>query len=196
MKVNITSRFGQMESFRSHPHTGIDFNFSNGSVLRSIQDGVIQKIVDYGNLNSGKTVFIKWEDGKTAIYGHLSKFADIKEGEKVNVGDIIGYSGNSGHTVGANGGYHLHFGLKNINGEYIDPSPYIDHIQNMNNLQKLYALTDTTSQHVLTFTDLITQQQDIYKSIFESLKFQFLHLLSIDYSVFIQYIQNLFQLFS
>lgn len=131
----ITSKFGQQELFRGgHSHRGIDFAMPNGTPLRSIREGVVDRVVDFGaNINAGKTVFIKWSDGKVAIYGHLSEFA-VRKGDVVKVGDLIGYSGNSGNVVGANGGYHLHFGLKGANGQVLDPSPYINDIQNMNNL--------------------------------------------------------------
>jgi hypothetical protein len=77
-----------------------------------------------------KWCLVRWNDGKVAIYGHMSE-TTVNVGDKVQTGDLLGYSGNSGHVVGANGGYHLHFGLKE-NGHFIDPSPYIDNIQNMN----------------------------------------------------------------
>jgi hypothetical protein len=130
MAYKITSRFMQQESFRSKGHSGIDFYMPEGTPLKSIQDGFISKIVDYGNQNVGKGIFVKWADGKTAIYGHLSKFGSFKVGDKVHTGDLIGYSGHSGNVVGKTGN-HLHFGLKE-NGHFIDPSPYIDNIQNMN----------------------------------------------------------------
>jgi Peptidase family M23 len=132
MTYTITSRFMQQESFRSKGHSGIDFYMEEGTPLRSIQDGFISKIVDYGNQNVGKGIFVKWEDGKTAIYGHLSKFGSFKEGDVVHKGDLIGYSGHSGNVVGKTGN-HLHFGLKSEDGQrFLDPSPYINDIQNMN----------------------------------------------------------------
>lgn len=106
MTYRITSRFLEKEPFRSHPHTGYDFAMPEGTPIRSITDGIIH-LVDYGNKNTGKTIFVQWGDGKTAIYGHLSKFA-VKEGQHVKARDLLGYSGNTGHSTGA----HLHFGLK------------------------------------------------------------------------------------
>lgn len=196
----ITSRFNQKETFRNSGHSGLDFSMPNLTPLRSIQDGTIHKVVDYGNTNAGKTVMIKWNDGKVAIYGHLNKFADIKVGQQVKVGDLIGYSGNSGHVVGTNGGYHLHFGLKE-NGVYLDPSPYISHIQNMNNLPKLHALTNTTQNQMnqfqqtsSSFTDMLQNPSSMYESFFQSLKLHLINLSSLaDYSIFIQYCQNLLQ---
>jgi hypothetical protein len=129
MAYKITSRFMQQESFRTKGHSGLDFSMPNHTPLRSIQDGIVEKVTHYKD-NIGNGVLVRWNDGKVAIYGHMSE-TTVNVGDKVKTGDLIGYSGNSGHVVGANGGYHLHFGLKE-NGHFIDPSPYIDNIQNMN----------------------------------------------------------------
>lgn len=202
MNYPITSRFLQQESFRPKGHSGIDFSMPNGTPLRSISDGQILKIVDYQNQNVGKGVLVQWNDGKVAIYGHLSKFnSNLHVGDKVRVGDLLGYSGNSGHVVGKNGGYHLHFGLKSgEHGHFIDPSPYIDHIQNMNNpqfLAKLQTKTETIAQSSYSFADLFKESANMYSDLFQNLKLNLIYLLkSFDYVSFIHYFQNLFQFFS
>jgi hypothetical protein len=122
----ITSMFNQQESFRLKPHSGIDFKMNIGEPIRSIKEGTIT-LKDFGSTNAGKTVLVKWEDGNTAIYGHLNDFS-VKNGQHVIKGDLLGHAGNTGHSTGS----HLHFGLKNGDGKFIDPSPYIDIIQNMN----------------------------------------------------------------
>lgn len=127
MLYPITSKFRSMESFRTKPHSGLDFSMESGTPLRSLLDGKIERIVDFGNQNLGKGVFVKFSDGKTAIYGHLSSFGNIKVGEEIRAGEIIGYSGNTGFSTGP----HLHFSIKE-NSEFLDPSPYVDLIQNMN----------------------------------------------------------------
>lgn len=123
----ITSRFGQQELLRhGHPHSGIDFAMNRGENIRSIRDGIVT-IKDYGNVNAGKTVLVKWDDeNKTAIYGHLNDFC-VKNGQHVHTGDLLGHAGSTGFSTGN----HLHFGLK-IGGKVVDPSPYINDIQNMN----------------------------------------------------------------
>jgi hypothetical protein len=122
----ITSKFSQQESFRLKPHSGIDFKMEIGEPIRSIKDGVVT-VKDFGNVNAGKTVLVKWEDGNTSIYGHLNDFA-VKSGQHVHAGDLLGHAGNTGFSTGS----HLHFGLKNGEGQLLDPSPYIQDIQNMN----------------------------------------------------------------
>ena len=135
MKFPITSKFNAAESFRESKHTGIDLAMEKGTEIYSINDGVVSKTVDYGAENIGKGVFVEWEDGQTAIYGHLDKIL-VKEGDIVEAGNLIGLSGNTGNTVGINGGFHLHFGLKDTTGQFINPEPYNDLLQNMSQLNE------------------------------------------------------------
>ncbi len=119
MRFIITSPFGAKESFRTKPHNGIDIRMEEGTPLAAIKDGVI-KLADYGDKNAGKTIFLEMEDGKTAVYGHLSKFL-VKDGQVVEAGEKIGLSGNTGRSFGE----HLHFAIKD-GGNYIDPTPLVD----------------------------------------------------------------------
>ena len=120
MKFRLSSAFGQMEEFRTKPHSGIDIAMPEGTRLRSLFDATVERVVDYGDANIGKGVILRLEDGTRAIYGHMNQ-TSVFVGEKINVGDTIGLSGNTGHSTGA----HLHFGLWN-DGKYIDPSEYAE----------------------------------------------------------------------
>jgi hypothetical protein len=172
MRYQITSRFMQREGFRSHGHSGIDFYMPEGTPLRSIKDGVISKITHYNGYNIGNGVLVKWEDGKTAIYGHMSKVLDnLHVGDKVSKGDLLGYSGHSGHVLGKTGN-HLHFGLKE-NGHFIDPSSYIDDIQNMNVKQFVQHIpTPEPTQLKLNFFDYMNQHMHVLSD----LKLHLIHL--------------------
>ena len=197
----ITSRFGDKEGFRDHAHTGYDFLMKDGTPLRSIQDGKIEKILTLKD-NVGKAVLIKWEDGKTAIYGHMSEInSSLHVGDTVHTGDLLGYSGHSGTVFSSSGGNgaHLHFGLKNPQGEFIDSAEYIEHIQNMNNPEMLAKLTDIPDkiEKSASLLDLFNSTPSIYSDLFRSLKLNLIQFFqSIDYTVFVQYLQNLFQFFS
>lgn len=186
MTYRITSRFLEKESFRTRPHTGIDFAMPENTPLRSIKDGIVERVVDFGSSNIGKGVFIKWQDGKVAIYGHLSKIT-VKQGDNVKAGDLIGYSGNTGHSTGA----HLHFAVKE-GGRFIDPSPYIDLIQNMNNpsfITKTHHMSDTVTLNGTQFIQMISDT-------LSSIKFQFINIFvrEIDYySFFLQIVKQSFQ---
>ncbi len=58
-------------------------------------------------------VSIRHEDGTIAQYRHLRcGGAVVKRGDEVRVGQLIGYSGNSGHSTGP----HLHFNVVHLHG--------------------------------------------------------------------------------
>ena len=192
MKYQITSRFHQQESFRAAPHNGIDLKMEIGEPLRSIKSGIIH-LRDYGTENAGKTILIDGEDGKTYIYGHLSSF-NVKEGQSVSEGDLIGFSGNTGHSTGA----HLHFGIKE--GErFIDPSPYTDLLEKMNDSERLTTIIpkEEVASQTHSFLEVLNSHTDIYSNFFQSLKLQMISLFNlIDYSMLVQHFQNLLQFFS
>lgn len=126
MKFRLTGKFGELSPVRGfQPHSGIDLAMPEGTTLRAIKDGVIDRVFD-GTGAIGKGVSIRLPDGTRAIYGHMN---DVKAhvGEHVHAGEIIGLSGNTGNSTGA----HLHFGLKDASGHVIDPTPLADNVASM-----------------------------------------------------------------
>ena len=74
------------------------------------------------NTGYGEHIRIRGKGGYVTIYGHLSKY-NVKVGDIVLPGDVIGYSGNTGNSSGP----HLHFELR-LNTAFssnVDPMPYI-----------------------------------------------------------------------
>nr|WP_274362787.1 MULTISPECIES: M23 family metallopeptidase [unclassified Paenibacillus] len=133
MKFKLTSPFGVFEEIRDgRAHNGIDLAMPEGTQLRSIVDGVVEKVVDYGAQNIGKGVIIRTDDGTQLIYGHMEKVS-VRPGDHVDVGEFIGLSGNTGHSTGP----HLHFGMMK-DGEYIDPTPLADTIAKMSGKHELW----------------------------------------------------------
>lgn len=133
MTFKISSEFGAIEQVRGNvPHTGIDVPLEIGTKLRSIVNGTVEKIYDMGTQNIGKGVVIRGDDGNLYTYGHLSKIM-VKLHEKVHAGrDIIGLSGNSGHSTGA----HLHFAIQH-NGQYVDPTPAVKALEEVSGNESL-----------------------------------------------------------
>ncbi|WP_172369548.1 M23 family metallopeptidase [Sporosarcina jiandibaonis] len=113
----ITSEFGAMEPVREGQHTGIDLAMDVGTKLRSITNGVVIEIYD-GSGSIGKGVRIVDGDGRSYIYGHMSKVT-VKEEQYLQQGTLIGESGNTGNSTGP----HLHFEVWE-NGVAIDPKEY------------------------------------------------------------------------
>ena len=140
-KKELTAVFGEERPGRYH--TGIDVRTYGeiGYNLIAIDDGYISRIRT-SSKGYGKTIYIKLKDGKTAVYAHLDHFTpeldnlvnalhqhygkytiDHKLGpndQPVTRGDIIGYSGDTGGVSGP----HLHFELRNSDGQPINPFQY------------------------------------------------------------------------
>ncbi len=116
LKYTVSSPFLDTLN-RNSPHTGIDISLPEGSQLQSVVSGYIEKVFDYGSENAGKGIIIQGNDGNEYVYGHMSQI-NVKEGQSIQDGQMIGLSGNTGHSTGS----HLHFAVKNENGTYIDPT--------------------------------------------------------------------------
>ncbi|WP_339145466.1 MULTISPECIES: M23 family metallopeptidase [unclassified Sutcliffiella] len=133
MKFKLTSEYGVLEQIRNgKPHTGIDLAMPEHTELRSIGEAIVERVGDYGNENIGKGVILRLEDGTTAIYGHMSDIK-VKVGQILKEGETLGYSGNTGHSTGA----HLHFGLKDQAGNFIDPTPLVSKLDSLSGKQSL-----------------------------------------------------------
>jgi len=98
-------------------HYGMDFTAPAGTDVYATGDGsVIGKISSKRGL--GNHIIIDHGFGYVSVYAHLSDF-NVKIGQKVKRGDVIGYVGNTGTSVGN----HLHYEIK-LNGVNIDPVNY------------------------------------------------------------------------
>lgn len=84
------------------PHTGIDIALNIGEPVYASFDGVVR--VAKVNGGYGKMILIRHHNNLETLYGHLSEIK-VKSGQVVKAGDIIGLSGNTGHSTGP----HLHF---------------------------------------------------------------------------------------
>lgn len=124
MKFRITSQYGVLEEIRDgRVHTGVDLAMPKGTELHSIAQGTVERVVHHsGGLGNG--VYVRSDDGDIHVYGHLDSVS-VHQGDHVVVGDLLGYSGSTGHSTGP----HLHFGLIH-DGHAADPSPLIDAVQN------------------------------------------------------------------
>ncbi|MEV7609879.1 peptidoglycan DD-metalloendopeptidase family protein [Microbacterium sp. NPDC089320] len=104
-------------------HEGIDFVPGEGAPIQAIADGVVRIATEQGNAY-GVTVYIDHViDGQviTSHYSHMQYGSlQVKAGQTVKVGDIVGHTGNTGRSYGA----HLHFEII-INGSTIDPLPWL-----------------------------------------------------------------------
>lgn len=117
----LTSKFGVTDGVHLDPHTGIDLAMGIGTKLFSPTDGVVSRIVDYGSENIGKGIIIKTDSGENVIMGHLSDIK-VKIGQTIHEGDFVALSGSTGHSTGG----HLHLGLADASGNFLNPDKFID----------------------------------------------------------------------
>lgn len=111
--VLITSIFGsRWGSF----HYGVDFRAAVGTPVKATASG---EVIGFGNTDTtcqgasfGKWIFIKYNNGLSSTYGHMSVIS-VKEGQKIKVGDIIGLSGGKKGVFGSGSstGPHLHISV-------------------------------------------------------------------------------------
>ena len=113
-KIFITQLFGKTVDakrlYASGTHNGVDFRASVGTPIMAMADGTVLGTGDtdltcYG-ASFGKFVFIRYNNGLSSTFGHLS-LIKVNEGKVVQRGEVVGYSGNTGHTTGP----HLHVSL-------------------------------------------------------------------------------------
>lgn len=118
--AKISSNFGYRKdpfNGRSAMHSGMDFKAPRGTPVRATGDGVIIKAGRKGGY--GKVVEIRHKNGLITRYAHLSRM-NVKKGEKVNVGQIIGKVGSTGRSTGP----HLHYEVRQGKAAR-NPSKYI-----------------------------------------------------------------------
>ncbi|MBI5414600.1 peptidoglycan DD-metalloendopeptidase family protein [Candidatus Peregrinibacteria bacterium] len=105
-------------------HNAIDIRAPQGTSVRAPAAGYVLEVADNGFGYSYLILIHK--NNLTTVYGHLSEF-DVKEGDLVQAGDIIGKSGGALGTKGAGvmtTGSHLHFEVWK-DGEVQDPLLYL-----------------------------------------------------------------------
>jgi len=130
----VSSPFGVTDSVHRTAHTGIDLVMEEGTKLYSPVEGIVERVVDYGNQNIGKGVIIRTNQGETVIMGHMSDTSTLEIGEELSRGEFVGLSGNTGHSTGA----HLHVGLKDVNGNFKNPEGLLN-----DNYKKLLSSTES-----------------------------------------------------
>jgi hypothetical protein len=119
-EVELSSGFGvRNDPFVGRPamHTGLDFRASMGDPARATADGRVTNAGWSGGY--GRMVEIDHGNGLATRYGHLSKI-DVKVGQVVKTGEVIGEVGSTGRSTGP----HLHYETR-INGEAVDPQRFL-----------------------------------------------------------------------
>jgi murein DD-endopeptidase MepM/ murein hydrolase activator NlpD len=111
--------FGVSQYFGANPqmykqfgwkgHNGLDFRCPTGTQLISCVNGTITEA--YNNIGGWGNHCYIWDKDQNVmvIYAHM-KSLNVKVGDKVKIGNLLGLSNNTGNSTGP----HLHFGVYKV----------------------------------------------------------------------------------
>ena len=111
-----SSAFGLKRFFNGQarkPHSGIDIAAPEGAPIKAPADGTIALTGDF--FFNGNSVFIDHGQGLISMMCHLSRI-DVKEGDVIKQGDLIGAVGKTGRATGP----HLHWTVS-LNNARVNP---------------------------------------------------------------------------
>jgi len=114
---NLTGVYGSqriLNGIPKSPHNGLDINVPRGTPVKATAGGKVL-IAGHKFYYNGNFVLIDHGFGLTTVYLHFKKL-NVKTGDIVKQGDVIGYVGATGRATGP----HLHWGAKWYN-KRIDP---------------------------------------------------------------------------
>jgi murein DD-endopeptidase MepM/ murein hydrolase activator NlpD len=117
--TRVTSNFSARRyhpiSKRYQPHYGVDFGAPYGTPVYATGEGTV--IAATRRTGNGNYVKIKHNNAYTSYYLHLQRFATgIRNGKRVNQGQVIGYVGSTGWANGP----HVCYRIKK-NGSWVNP---------------------------------------------------------------------------
>lgn len=94
-------------------HNGIDFTAKKGTPVYATGDGIIKR-ADNRSSGYGKHIRIDHGHGYVSLYAHLNGY-NVRRGQRVKRGEIIGFVGNTGRSAGAHLHYEIFKDKKHIN---------------------------------------------------------------------------------
>ena len=168
------SGYCEITQYSTTNHIALDLVGKNYTIddIVSHSDGVVETVVKNINYNTygtnnkilGNYILIKHDNFYT-LYAHLEyNTIKLNKGDRVVKGQIIGRMGNTGYSNGT----HLHFEMRDINNNKIDPINYLDkdynYINNDDNIYYIVKKGDTLSsiaKKYNTKVDIIVKNNNI-----------------------------------
>jgi murein DD-endopeptidase MepM/ murein hydrolase activator NlpD len=132
--------------FRIHPiykirkfHYGMDFSAPTGTKIFATGNGVVKEVKTFRN-GYGKSIKIDHGYGFATLYGHLNSF-NVKKGQKIKRGDVIGFVGNTGTSTAP----HLHYEVHK-KGKAVNPIHYYFQDLTADEYEKMVAISSNMGQ--------------------------------------------------
>lgn len=132
--------------FRFHPiykirlfHYGMDFTAKIGTNVYATGDGIVKDVQSIGG-GYGRWIMIDHGFGYCTRYAHLNGF-NVKIGDHVKRGSVIGFVGNSGTSTGP----HLHYEVLR-NGKAVNPQYYYFKDLNAQEYEKMVSISSNIGQ--------------------------------------------------
>ena len=132
--------------FRIHPiykirkfHYGMDFTAPTGTEIYATGDGVVE-VVDNSLRGYGKRIIIDHGFNYKTLYGHLNGF-NVRKGQKVKRGDVIGFVGSSGTSTAP----HLHYEVLKDNKK-VNPVHYYFNDLSPEEFDKMIFISSNSGQ--------------------------------------------------
>lgn len=120
IKKNDLTRMASGFGYRTDPfnksrkmHSGMDFTAPRNTPVYAASDGKILR-ADSRSSGYGKHIRIDHGFGYVTLYAHLNKY-NVKRGQKVKKGDVIGYVGSTGRSQAPHLHYEVQIDKKRVN---------------------------------------------------------------------------------
>ena len=135
--------------YRMHPiykvrkmHWGLDFTAPIGTPIYATGDGTVTEVQGSKRSRVGLGLHVKIDHGYgyETVYGHMNEF-NVKRGQKVKRGDIIGYVGNTGGSTAPHVHYEVH-----KDGRKVNPAYYVFQDLTPQEYDKMIAISTNIGQ--------------------------------------------------
>jgi murein DD-endopeptidase MepM/ murein hydrolase activator NlpD len=112
-RFNLSRRHPVLNRIRAH--RGVDYAAPTGTPVRAAGEGRVRFVGRQGGY--GNVIELEHGSGVVTVYGHLSRFtSQLKRGQRVALGAVIGYVGATGLATGP----HLHYEYR-VRGVHKNP---------------------------------------------------------------------------
>lgn len=120
-------------------HEGMDFSAPTGTEIYSTGDGVVKRAIrSHGGY--GNHLEIDHGFGYSTVYAHMDDF-NVKIGQKVKRGDVIGMVGNTGKSTAP----HLHYEVR-VKGRPVNPAHYYFQDLTPEQYEKMIQISSNSNQ--------------------------------------------------